>query len=146
MCRYHLTYPSEGASPEQDDWDVDWDEHLDESWDLEELCIGAEVNDAEITEENVPSQVELVKAIRMMNDGRYETHCEECEPLFVPTRKSTPFCKCTVHSHFVRRWRCIPCILVEEATLITSQQKYTVELIRCRNQSGWLYYKVGAAP
>jgi len=76
MCRFHLTYPTQGASKEQKIWDDDWD--------LEEVFIGVQVDDAVINEENVTQQVELVKAISMMYCDRYETHCDECEPLLLP--------------------------------------------------------------
>lgn len=119
---------------------------MDEDWDYEETFIGPEVNNAQTTEEDVTTQVELVKAINMMDYRRHETHCDGCEPLFVPTRQSPLFCNCTVYSLFVEQWRCIPCFLVAETSFITTQQKYTMEHLPHQTESYWVYQKVRPAP
>ncbi|GAB7325327.1 hypothetical protein MBLNU13_g09374t1 [Cladosporium sp. NU13] len=59
LCRYHLIYPSRVTSSVLGHWD--------EEWDSEETFIGLQVNNADITEEDVPTQVELVQAISMMD-------------------------------------------------------------------------------
>lgn len=121
------------------DWD--WDDSWDETWDLEEKIIGTAVNDAEILEEDSTRQVELVKAIRMLH-MRDQTHCRECEPLIVDSRLSREWCGCNLHSHFVAPWRCIPCVLAEEAHLVASQQKYTMVYDPTEIQRSWAYDKV----
>jgi hypothetical protein len=111
MCRFHIAYY---ATLTPDDWD-----------DTEE-DISYDVRDAQIKEENSRHVVELLKTIRMYST-RDQTHCEDCEPLFVEDQSMRGWCKCTLYSHFVATWRCIPCVLAEEAKLVTSQQKYSVE-------------------
>jgi hypothetical protein len=93
---------------------------------LEEI-IGHDVNDAEIVEEHftATAHVELVKTMDMLST-RGETYCQDCEPLFTDTPTSWDWCKCTIYSHFTKPWRCIPCVLGEEAKQIRSQQSYTV--------------------
>lgn len=117
---------------------------FDTSWDMEEVGIGLDVNDGDIQEEDATRLVELAKAIRMMWCNRYATHCDECEPLYVPSPRSAISCRCTVHSHFVRPWRCIPCVLAEEASLTASQQKYTIQYNPLKHQRHWMYKKVSA--
>ena len=107
---------------------------FDTSWDMEEVGIGLDVNDGDIQEEDATRLVELAKAIRMMWCNRYATHCDACEPLYVPSPRSAISCRCTVHSHFVRPWRCIPCVLAEEASLTASQQKYTIQYNPLKHQ------------
>lgn len=145
MCRYHLIYPSRQTSSELGVWDddEDEDEDWDEDWDFEETMIGFQVNNVDIDEQDVPTKVALVKAISMMDYRRHETHCDGCEPLLVPTRKSAPFCKCTVHSLFVEQWHCILCFLEEETNYVTTEQKYTMEHIPHQTESRWVYQKVG---
>jgi len=70
-------------------------------------------------------KVQLVKAMGM-SEIKDLTHCEDCEPLVVGPRKKVVFCQCSLHRHFIKPWRCIPCVLAEEASLIASQQKYAV--------------------
>jgi hypothetical protein len=84
--------------------------------------------------------VELLKAIRMYSI-RDQSHCEECEPLFVEDLSSEGWCECTLYSHFVATWRCIPCVLAEETKLTASQQKFTVEL-RPEYPRDMMYWKV----
>ena len=111
MCRYHLTYGIFDSPM----YSIDLDWHEED--------IAYEVRDAEIEEEDVTHKVELTKAMKMLND-KDRTHCEDCEPLFIDTPNSREWCTCNLHSHFVKPWRCIPCVLSEEAQLVASQQKY----------------------
>jgi hypothetical protein len=154
MCRFHLTYPTYGHGPfsEAESWYEDgyWDEDwylgsCDEEWEFEERFLGTAVNDAEITEEDVTKRVELIKAIGMLS-SKHQTHCEDCEPLFVDSLGSKEWCSCDIHSHFVKPWRCIPCVLAEETNLVLSQQKYTMTYdpkeTRRRN---WAYDRVNIA-
>ena len=156
MCRFHLTYPAHGdglileAMALLEDWDDCWDEDLllkscDEDWDLEEMFIGAAVNDADIREEDVTGKVELIKAIDMLS-SKSQTHCENCEPLFVDSPNSREWCTCSVYSRFVRPWRCISCVLAEETHLVVSQQKYTMTYDPNETRGrGWAYDRVNIA-
>lgn len=99
------------------------------------------MRDAEIEDEDVTSNVELTKSIRMLTD-KDQTHCEDCEPLFIETPNSKGWCKCNLHSHFVKPWRCIPCVLVEEAQLVASQQSFVMTYDPTQPRK-WMYSKVG---
>jgi hypothetical protein len=128
MCRYHTSYdafqPLDGP----------------EGWDELEEELAYDVRDSIIKEENASQMVELVKAIRMYSI-RDQPHCESCEPLFVEDVSLRGWCECTLHSHFVATWRCIPCVLAEETKLIASQPKYTVEY-RPENPRDLRFWKV----
>jgi hypothetical protein len=117
MCRYHISYRPSKNSPEL----------RSELWDEIEEDLSWEVREAYTIEEDSSAEVELLKAIRMYNI-RDESHCEDCEPVFVKDQSLRGWCKCTLYSHFVAPWRCIPCILAEEAKLTASQQKFKVVL------------------
>ena len=95
--------------------------------------------DAEIEEENVTHVVELKKTIRMLSDKDL-THCQDCEPLFIDTPGSRGWCTCNLLSHFVKPWRCIPCVLAEEAQIVTSQQDYLMSYDPGQPRK-WVYSK-----
>lgn len=69
--------------------------------------------------------VELVKASGTM-ENKDTSNFQGCERLFVDSQGSKELCTCSLHSHFVAPWRCIPCVLVEEAKIFASQQKCTM--------------------
>jgi hypothetical protein len=92
---------------------------------MKEEVISYDVRDAETAREDVTKQVEMLKTIDMLS-SKNETYCQDCELLFIETPMSEGWCKCTIHSHFTESWRCIPCVLAEEAKQISSQQSYTV--------------------
>jgi hypothetical protein len=136
MCRFHLTYAIPSPSLGQDTWDAEWD--------FEELMIGIAVNDAEIKEEEVTRHMELHKGIHMMFGLRDERYCNECEPLLIPNPWSSITCSCTVHSHLVKPWRCIPCVLAEETKLVSTQQKYMLEYNPRAQYRHQVYWRVRA--
>jgi hypothetical protein len=127
-CRFHITYPT---------FESDWNSNL---WDDIEQNIAYDVRDGELEEEDVTRCVELTKTIRMLSD-KDQTHCEDCEPLFIDTPNSKEWCICNLHSHFVEPWRCIPCVLVEEAQLVTSQQNFATTYDPTQPRK-WMYSKV----
>lgn len=156
MCRFHLTYPAHGhgsiweARALLEEWSDDWDganyyKACDEECDFEEMFIGTGVTDADIREEDVTGQVELKKAINMLS-SKGQTHCEDCEPLFVDSLGSREWCTCDVYSRFVEPWRCISCVLAEETDLVVSQQKYTMTYDPTETRRGdWAYDRVNIA-
>ena len=130
MCRYHISYRPSENSPEL----------RSELWDEIEEDLSWEVREAYTIEEDSSAEVELLKAIRMYNI-RDESHCEDCEPVFVKDQSLRGWCKCTLYSHFVAPWRCIPCILAEEAKLTASQQKFKV-VLRPNYPRHMMYWRV----
>lgn len=118
----------------------DWDWH----WDTSEEELSLDVRDGEVEAEEVTREIELSKAIDMLST-KDQTHCDDCEPLFVDNRLESKltedWCHCTLYAHFVEPWRCIPCVLAEQTKLITSQQKYKV-VFDPNTKPEWMYEKV----
>jgi hypothetical protein len=111
---------------------------------MDEEIISYAVRDAEIAREDVTKQVEMLKTIDMLS-SKDETYCQDCEPLFIDTPMSQGWCRCTIHSHFTESWRCIPCVLAEEAKQISSQQSYTVVYDPTMLRK-WMYEQVCTIP
>lgn len=61
--------------------------------------------------------VEMIKACEIFYKARFVEHCHECQPLFgnFEPFESTEVCDCSIFEHFVSPWRCIPCVLAEQA-------------------------------
>jgi hypothetical protein len=100
----------------------------DSDWDFVEKVLGANVRDGFLKGKDVTAEVELAKTIAMLS-SKTETYCQDCELLFIETPMSQGWCKCTTYSHFTESWRCIPCVLAEEAKQISSQQPYSVTFL-----------------
>jgi hypothetical protein len=146
ICRFHLIHSDfHSGFPSFSEPGSDEESNEDLEWDIDEKIMAHGVNDAIFTLENTTTHVELLKTIGMLNI-KFQTYCKDCQPLILETPGWQGWCKCSLHSHFVAPWRCIPCVLSEEAQLIASQQKYTVTRDPEEPERRWMYEKVSFAP
>ena len=148
MCRFHiryLTYGPYSTEPWQasDCWPGksltdEEKEEWDSVWYDQELRLNERIEDGG---EDIPAtfscNVETVKACNMLSSMAGRVQCEDCQPLVFRFEEqleedyySDEMCHCGIFEHFSYRWRCIPCVLVEEAKLVNMQQKYKVTLQR----------------
>jgi hypothetical protein len=138
MCRYHTQYPSDGPYSHLDSataWAARLDDEEQEMWDDEwddfEQGLSEAILDCEETRETFRSKVETLKADEMFMSAMLTPHCGDCHPLIdmYADREYCHACDCDgAYGHFVSRFRCIPCVLQEEAKLVALQRKgYTVE-------------------
>lgn len=118
MCRFHTEYPTSG--PSEDGLDEETREMWDEEWESEELALSECIEYGGITRQDFRGTVETVKAEAMFGSMMCMSQCVDCQPLILQ------HCTCDgIFGHFCKEWRCIPCVLLEEATLVTRQQKFT---------------------
>jgi hypothetical protein len=133
MCRFHVEYPKYGpyahdvtGSPEEY-LDDEEQEMWDEQWESDEKYLSDCIEEGDINREDFRCCVETLKAETMFASMSCMSQCLDCQPLIFKTHyfDKGPMCDCDgVYGHFCKEWRCIPCVLVEEATLVTRQQKY----------------------
>jgi hypothetical protein len=153
MCRFHTNYPKWGpystkpiqtfTSMEKDLIDDD-KEMWDSVWWDDEINLSEWIETGEATPETFRCDVETVKTYNMLSSMIGRVQCEDCQPLVFRFEEdlseegySSEMCHCGTFEHFSSPWRCIPCVLAEEARLVTMQQKYKVTLER--NQRGEQY-------
>lgn len=69
--------------------------------------------------------VEMIKASEIFYKARFVEHCHSCQPLRIDfdTWPSSDLCECSIFEHFVARWRCIPCVIAEQARSVASLPK-----------------------
>lgn len=99
-----------GYAPMEDETE-EWDECE------EVLCDYWEVNEAVSNKDPIEQHI----ASYIYHDKRYDvdgTYCVSCQPLRLPFTYEDD-CHCTAYEHFVQPWRCIPCVLAEEAKSVT---------------------------
>lgn len=133
MCRFHIQYPAYG--PYAHDATGDPAEYLnkeeqemwDEQWDSDEQDLSEEIMYGEVSVEDLGCYVETVKADDMFGSQMCMLQCVDCQPLIFKSHyfDPGPTCDCGyIYGHFCKEWRCIPCVLVEEAKLVDRRQKY----------------------
>lgn len=148
-CRFHYAYYTlhlEDLYDPNPDPDQEDQEEMDLECDEYEGNISSRVERGFFTpQEGTSHSVELVKAPDMVYTNS-QTYCKDCEPLFVNSPGSREWCRCIMYSHFVKPWRCIPCVLAEETRQIASQQKYTVTYDPKAVWREWMYKRVKTAP
>lgn len=68
--------------------------------------------------------IELKKVTYIGWDTRFKLFCIHCQPLLLPGSSGSPEaqCRCSIYAHFVERWRCIPCVLLEETRAASNRQ------------------------
>lgn len=133
MCRLHIQYPTHG--PYSHHWPaVEWADDLneeqkrewDEEWDSDEQQLNVCLIDGEIHMSDLRGNIETIKADEMFVSQDCMSQCVDCQPLIFKTHyfDKGPECNCNhIYGHFCKEWRCIPCILVEEAKLVIRRQK-----------------------
>lgn len=113
MCRFHVDYDDEWGVHGQEDTGVDvlW---ADEEWEGEEEQWCDYWQRYEVATQGDP--IELKKVSFIFHDTRWDMFCASCHPLILPRNAGVEdWCCCSVYDHFVKPWRCIPCVLAEEA-------------------------------
>lgn len=96
--------------------------YTSDEWDEYEESVCAEIEDEDLDSSNI----EVIKAQDILSPDCTQTYCSDCEPICLMFRDSMPSCKCNLYSHFVKRWRCIPCVIKEQAKTVTQRQPYKV--------------------
>jgi len=142
MCRFHTRYPIWGPySTETTLWveglSDDEQDQFDSVWDADEQHLSEWIESGEETPATFPCYVETVKAFNMLYSMMGRAHCEDCKPLPSQLEEdleenyySPEVCHCDTFEHFSYHWRCIQCVLAEEAKLVTMQQKVKFTLER----------------
>ncbi|KAM0723030.1 hypothetical protein Q7P37_001228 [Cladosporium fusiforme] len=127
ICRFHIRYPTWGPYSENvESWDAmegQNEEEIEDVWHDCELRLDDWTGDCEVPKRG---EIELMKACDIFYTARIVEYCNECQPLFTEFDwMSDKVCNCCLFGHFVSRWRCIPCVLVEETKSIARAPKYT---------------------
>lgn len=98
------------------------EEEIEDVWHDCELRLDDWTGDCEVPERG---EIELMKACDIFYTARVVEYCNECQPLFTEFDwMSNQVCNCSLFGHFVSRWRCIPCVLVEETKSIARAPKH----------------------
>lgn len=136
MCRFHIQYPTRGpyAAHDTTGWVEDLDEEdeklWDDEWDSDEQELNEGLLNGDTDSKDLHCTVEFIKAHTMMGSQMCLEQCVDCQPLIFKTFyfDKRPECDCNhLYGHFCQKWRCIPCVLAEEALLVTRRQKVTLE-------------------
>lgn len=108
-------------------WDDDAESEWDGVWYADEQHMSEWVEDGSLSNREFRRHVELIKADHIFMSARTVFKCPECEPvIFDFEEDSDQLCRCSLFGHFVFPWRCIPCVLAEEAKSVALEQRVKV--------------------
>lgn len=145
-CRFHVFYPQSTWSDADGTYGNAILPYPEDEWeDFEEsLCV-------ELDEGHIGSHsIEAVKARDILSADGWKSFCEDCEPICLSLDDSCKVCKCELYPYFVGRWRCIPCVLVEQAKSVSERQHYKIryrpEYANRADARDLLYYGVSPLP
>lgn len=116
--------------------------HNAEEWGYYESAICKEVEENGMVRHNI----ETKKASDILCGETWQTFCDACEPLCIQLEDSWQWCECDLYSCFVEQWRCIPCVLVEEAKATLSRQPYKITFKPEYDERILKYWHVSASP
>lgn len=125
-----MQYPSRNLREDDDDIDRESVASFDEEeWDDLEYVVCTQIE-----EEGLPHDtIEIKKASEILCGDTWESFCGDCEPLCLQIEDARESCNCGLYNNFVRRWRCIPCVMAEQTRSILNRQRYKLKLM----PSGW---------
>lgn len=104
-------------------WPDTEDEDEEDQWDEAEFAACNYWETEEIVSSRDPIEQKIVSYIYFdMRSDVDGTYCISCHPR-VLSRDVAKTCGCNVYDHFVERWRCIPCVLAEQAKAASSGPK-----------------------
>lgn len=140
-CRFHIFYKA--MVPHENLESLGYPERYsrfrDTIWDNRERSILMR-NASNISRRVPHGTIEWNKVREMLHRYGLVSYCMGCRPntLKDPLEEFDPtaWCRCNPYTRFVEPWRCIPCVLAEEARMIASEQKRTRAYT---DTTGWCY-------